>query len=323
MESMIAATAGRNSAMDPDRRIRGAAFAAIEKLSRQHGGQIPWQVIRVGFQAGGETVLFANRAKGIFKPRQMSAALSIKTTVPRAGRSLWYRDQSVGATNLDDATGLLRYDLSRGGREDPTNRALQAAMRRGAPLIYFMGVSPATYQPVFPVWVEDFRQEEGYVLLATADFAVAEVVSPVAAVREGIEASYSAITTRTRNHQAWFSARTKAAYRWRCAFSGLPVRELLVGAHIVPDAEGGPPSVRNGICMSALHHVAFDSHLIGVDPDYRVHVASPLREQQDGDLLANIKRIDGARLRLPQAPEDWPDRRFLDRRFKQFREMLG
>ena len=309
--------------MDPDRRIRGAAFAAIEKLSRQHGGQIPWQVIRVGFQAGGETVLFANRAKGIFKPRQMSAALSIKTTVPRAGRSLWYRDQSVGATNLDDATGLLRYDLSRGGREDPTNRALQAAMRRGAPLIYFMGVSPATYQPVFPVWVEDFRQEEGYVLLATADFAVAEVVSPVAAVREGIEASYSAITTRIRNHQAWFSARTKAAYRWRCAFSGLPVRELLVGAHIVPDAEGGPPSVRNGICMSALHHVAFDSHLIGVDPDYRVHVASPLREQQDGDLLANIKRIDGARLRLPQAPEDWPDRRFLDRRFKQFREMLG
>lgn len=309
--------------MDPDRRIRGAAFAAIEKLSRQHGGQIPWQVIRVGFQAGGETVLFANRAKGIFKPRQMSAALSIKTTVPRAGRSLWYRDQSVGATNLDDATGLLRYDLSRGGREDPTNRALQAAMRRGAPLIYFMGVSPATYQPVFPVWVEDFRQEEGYVLLATADFAVTEVVSPVAAVREGIEASYSAITTRTRNHQAWFSARTKAAYRWRCAFSGLPVRELLVGAHIVSDAEGGPPSVRNGICMSALHHVAFDSHLIGVDPDYRVHVASPLREQQDGDLLANIKRIDGARLRLPQAPEDWPDRRFLDRRFKQFREMLG
>ena len=160
-------------------------------------------------------------------------------------------------------------------------------------------------------------------LLATADFAVTEVVSPVAAVRESLEASYSPITTRTRNHQAWFSARTKAAYRWRCAFSGLPVRELLVGAHIVPDAEGGPPSVCNGICMSALHHIAFDSNLIGVDPDYRVHVASPLREQRDGDLLANIKGIDGARLGLPQAREDWPARRFLERRFKQFREALG
>ena len=73
----------------------------------------------------------------------------------------------------------------------------------------------------------------------------------------------------------------------------------------MPDAEGGLPSVQNGICMSALHHVAFDSHLIGVDPDYRVHVASPLQKQRDGDLLANIKGIDGARLTLPQAPEDW------------------
>ena len=309
--------------MDPDRRIRAAAFAAIEKLSQQWGGQIPWGAIREGFQTGGDTVLFANRAKGIFKPRQMSAALSIKTTVPRSGRSLWYRDQGFDAARLDGATGLLRYDLARGGREDPTNRALRIAMQRGAPLIYFIGISPATYQPIFPVWVEAFRQEEGHVLLATADFAVAEVVSPAAAVRESIEASYSLTTTRTRNHQAWFSARTKAAYRWRCAFSGLPVRELLVGAHIVPDAEGGPPSVQNGICMSALHHVAFDSQLIGVDPDYRVHVAAPLREQQDGDLLATIKGIDGTRLRLPRAREDWPDRGFLERRFEHFREKLG
>ena len=308
--------------MDPDRRIRTAAFAAIEKLSQQWGGQVPWEAIREGFQADGETVLFANRAKGIFKPRQMSAALSIKTTVPRSGRSLWYRDQGFDAARLDGATGLLRYDLARGGTEDPTNRALRTAMQRGAPLIYFIGISPATYQPIFPVWVEAFRQEEGHVLLATADFAVAEVVSPAAAVRESIESSYSLTTTRTRNHQAWFSARTKAAYRWRCAFSGLPVRELLVGAHIVPDAEGGPPSVQNGICMSALHHVAFDSQLIGVDPDYRVHVAAPLREQQDGDLLATIKGIDGTWLRLPRAREDWPDRGFLERRFEHFREKL-
>ncbi len=309
--------------MDPDRRIRAAAFAAIEKLSRQWGGLVPWRAIREGFQADGETVLFANRAKGIFKPRQMSAALSIKTTVPRSGRSLWYRDQGFDAARLDGATGLLRYDLARGGQEDPTNRALRTAMQRGAPLIYFIGISPATYQPIFPVWVEAFRQEEGHVLLATADFAVAEAASPAAAVRDSIEASYSLTTTRTRNHQAWFSARTKAAYRWRCAFSGLPVRELLVGAHIVPDAEGGPPSVQNGICMSALHHVAFDSQLIGVDPDYRVHVAAPLREQQDGDLLATIKGIDGTRLRLPRAREDWPDRGFLERRFEHFREKLG
>ena len=125
--------------------------------------------------------------------------------------------------------------------------------------------------------------------------------------------------TRIRNHQAWFSTRTKAAYQWRCAFSGLPVRELLVGAHIVPDAEGGPPWVQNGICMSALHHVAFDSHLIGVDPDFRVHVSSQLHEQEDDNLLVAITDLNGTQLRLPREREDWPDRDFLERRFVSFR----
>ena len=305
---------------DPDRHIRVAAFAAIEKLSRQLGGQVPWEAIKVGFQVGGERVLFANQAKGIFKPRQMSAALSIKTTVPRSGRSAWYRDQGLGSANLDRATGLLRYDLARGGWADPTNRALWAAMQQGAPLIYFMGLAPATYQPIFPVWVREFKKEEGYVLLATADFEVARIGSADTA-RESIEASYSLTTTHTRNHQAWFSTRTKAAYQWRCAFSGLSVRELLVGAHIIPDAEGGPPSVQNGICMSALHHVAFDSHLIGVDPDCRVHVSSRLHEQEDGDLLAALKDLDGTSLQLPSEQEDWPDRIFLERRFVHFRSL--
>ena len=310
------------SIADPDRQIRAAALADIEKLSRQWGAQVPWEVLKAGFQAGGERVLFANRAKGIFKPRQMSAALSIKTTVPRTGRSPWYRDQRFESASLDKATGLLRYDLAHGGRNDPTNLALLAAMQRGAPLIYFIGVAPAVYQPIFPVWVEQSRLEEGYVLLATADAAAGKEKLAVVAM-EGVEASYSLTTTFTRNHQAWFSARTKAAYRWRCAFSGLPVRALLVGAHIVPDAEGGPPLVQNGICMSALHHVAFDAHLIGVDPDFRIHVSSPLREHQDGKLLAGLKALDGGLLGLPGDREDWPDRAFLERRFARFREAFG
>lgn len=300
---------------DPDKHIRAAAFAAIEKISRQWGGQVPWDAIRMGFQVGGERILFANQARGIFKPHQMSSALSVKTTVPRTGRSRWYRDQDLDS--LDRDTGLLRYDLARGGRNDPTNRALLATMQRDAPLIYFIGLKPAIYQPIFPVWIKDFKQEEGYALLATADFEVPKVGS-ANTVKDNIEASYSRRMTRTRNHQAWFSTRTKAAYQWKCAFSGLPVRELLVGAHIVPDAEGGPPWVQNGICMSALHHPAFDSHLIGVDPDFQVHVSSRLHEQEDGDLLVALKDLDGTELRLPREQEDWPNRDFLKHRFMRF-----
>ena len=313
---------------DPDAPLRAAAFAAIEKLSRRWAGRVPWKDLEPGFQtARGERVLFANRARGIFKPVQMSAALSIKTTMPRAGRSLWYRDQGLDSANLDSDTGLLRYDLARGGPNDPTNRALRAAMHRRAPLIYFIGVAPAVYQPIFPVWVERFLEGPGYALLATADFIDTGNIDTgnvsAVGVRDSVEASYSLTTTRIRNHQAWFSARTKAAYVWRCAFSGLPVRKLLVGAHIVPDADGGPPSVRNGICMSALHHVAFDSHMIGVDPDFQIHVSAPLLDEQDGKLLAALKDLDGTRLQLPRDREDWPDRDFLEHRFAHFRQVAG
>lgn len=89
---------------DPDQRIRAAALAAIERLSRQHGGRVQWADIHRGFCAGGERVHFANRAKGIFKPKQMSAALSIKTVIPRSGREVWYRDQALAA-RTDRATG--------------------------------------------------------------------------------------------------------------------------------------------------------------------------------------------------------------------------
>ena len=305
--------AGDISSTDPDHTIRAAALVAIEKLSRQHGGRVRWTDIHRGFIVNGERIYFATRAQGIFKPKQMSAALSIRTVIPRSGRVAWYRDQGLGGRNSDPETGLLRYDLARGGPHESSNRSLRTAMERRAPLIYFVGFAPSEYQPVFPVWVEAFRENE--VLLATSDSLVSVADS---IVRESVEPTYSPRMTRARNHQAWFSARTKSAYGFRCAFSGLPVRELLVGAHVVPDSEGGPASVNNGICMSTLHHSAYDTHLIGVDPDYRIRVAPPLRERHDGDLLANLKDLDGTRLRLPSQRDDWPDPAYLEQRFAQF-----
>ena len=239
----------------------------------------------------------------------MSAALSLRTVIPRSGREAWYRDQGLAAQNLDHETGLLHYDLARGGPDEPSNLSLRKAMERRAPLIYFAGFAPSQYQPVFPVWVEAFREND--VLLATTD-------NLASVSREGAERSYSFTTTRSRNHQAWFSVRTKAAYGYRCAFSSLPVRELLVGAHIVPDAEGGPASIKNGICMSTLHHAAFDTHLIGVDPDFRIHISPQLRERQDGNLLATLKGLEGTELRLPSDRDDWPSPAFLKRRFARF-----
>ena len=302
---------------DPDQTIRSRALLAIEALARDFGGRLPWAHIHAGFSARGETIHFANRAKGIFKPKQMSGALSIKTVVPKRGRKLWYEDQAPGSERFD-AEGRLRYDLARGGPEEPTNHALRLAWERRAPLIYFLGVAPAVYEPVFPVWVDEIVGSEAR--LSTADRLAPDALVLVEQTRER---SYSYGVRRTRNHQAWFSARTKSAYAYRCALSGLPVRELLVGAHIVPDAEGGPASIPNGICMSTLHHEAFDSHLIGIDPDFRIHIAPRLENRQDGPLLASLKDLQGTDLRLPSRCQDWPDPGHLEHRFSRFLAING
>lgn len=309
---------------DPDQAVRAAAFAELERLVHVHGTVLPWELIERGFPFGGSRIRFASRPVGIFKPQQMSAAISIKTVAPRKGRKAWYSDQ-IGKP--DYRTGLLAYALANGGKRNTTNRALDEARLRQAPLIYLVGVAPAAYEPIWPVWVEHLDYSAGHVLLAAAD-ALEPTMSSVAAAQSGVsnelrERSYSLVAAKKRNHQAWFSSRTKAAYGYRCAFSGLPLRRLLVGAHILPDAEEGPPTVTNGICMSTLHHTAFDAHLIGVDPDCRIHVARSVRNRRDGPLLDGLKGLDGVRLGLPDRPEDQPDPEFLDWRFERFRDAAG
>jgi putative restriction endonuclease len=40
-----------------------------------------------------------------------------------------------------------------------------------------------------------------------------------------------------------------------------------------------------GLPLTKIHHAAFDAHLIGIDPDFRIHVSDRLLEIRDGPLL--------------------------------------
>jgi len=103
--------------------------------------------------------------------------------------------------------------------------------------------------------------------------------------------------------------------------SRLPEPTLLDAAHIVEDKDErlGQPIVPNGIPLSKIHHAAFDAHLIGIDPDYRLHVSERLLEQNDGPMLEVLKRLEGGTLHLPNRPKDLPDRDRLALRFERFK----
>jgi putative restriction endonuclease len=81
----------------------------------------------------------------------------------------------------------------------------------------------------------------------------------------------------------------------------------------------GEPVVPNGIRLSKIHHAAFDTHLIGIDPDYRLHVSERLLIQKDGLMLEALKRLNGEMIHLPTRAKDRPDRDRLALRFERFK----
>jgi putative restriction endonuclease len=136
------------------------------------------------------------------------------------------------------------------------------------------------------------------------------------------ERRYALREVKARLHQASFREAVLAAYGGRCAISHLPEPRLLDAAHIVWDADEqyGQPVVTNGLPLTKIHHAAFDANLIGIDPDYRIHVSDRLLEIHDGPFLElGLKRIAGTLIDLPRRIEDRPDRDRLALRFEEFR----
>jgi putative restriction endonuclease len=69
-----------------------------------------------------------------------------------------------------------------------------------------------------------------------------------------------------------FRKNVLAAYDYRCAMSGIKL-DLLDAAHLIPvEHERGTDETKNGICLSAIHHRAFDHGLVGIRKDYTVVV---------------------------------------------------
>ena len=106
----------------------------------------------------------------------------------------------------------------------------------------------------------------------------------------------------------------------RCAICALRERELVQAAHIVPDIENaGIAAVVNGLALCAIHHLAYDRNLLGIDPDGVVHIASRLLREQDGPMLREgLQGFHGSGIGMPRRPQDHPDPDRLAIRFERF-----
>lgn len=313
--------------MERDTAFRAAAFARLRALSPD-GGPLPWALIDQGFTHEGSVHLFASQALGIFAPKAMGRILSIKTVHPKPARlgkgKFWYDDQAKQHEDILANGETLRYAMQ---GKDPTNRhnrLLADAYANNLPLVYFVGVAPAVYTALFPVYVAGIDAEGLMVDVAVAaqstQTAPGFVEAPQAPPPDADTRRYTMRQARQRLHQGRFRTAVLEAYNGRCALSGLPETRLLDAAHIVPDADLdlGQPIIPNGLAMSRLHHAAYDAGLLGIDPTGRIHVSRALLAQQDGPILQALQALDGQRLRAPTNPRHAPDPARLEQRFALF-----
>ena len=302
---------------EADARMRLAAFDQVRRLSEVHG-HLTAAEFRLGFTFEGRRIPIVNPQRGIFKPREMRFLLSIKTVFPRPGGRVWYDDQRHVHRQIFEGDEAVDYAFMGTNPDAADNRWLREAYEHRVPVIYFLGIAPGRYQAIVPSFISGWDPAG---LTAKVAFGVPDR-HELAPPENVSERRYALAAVKRRLHQDSFREAVITAYRGRCALSGLREHRLLDAAHIVSDADEtmGQPIVPNGLPLSKLHHAAFDAQLIGIDPDYRVHVSGRLLEQRDGPLLEALKKLHGDRLHLPRRDSDRPDRDRLALRFERFRD---
>jgi putative restriction endonuclease len=301
-------------AWDDDMRIRQAAFAWLTVCTRSDpNGIVSWEQLNA-FQVDGERVPLVGMS-GIWKPRMLRLPISVTTAPARPGRTALYDDEEG-----PDGTFLYRYRGTDPEHRD--NRGVRALMEQVRPLIYLCGVDRGRYMAFCPAYVTgDDRATLTFTLLLDAmeaglsqESVVSEDLTP--------RRRYVTVAARQRLHQAFFRLRVLRAYRSRCTVCRLGHDRLLDAAHILPDRdERGVPSTRNGLSLCKIHHAAFDENILGIDPDYRIHVRQDILDERDGPMLLHgLQEFAGRNLIvMPRREDERPGREFLEARFEGFR----
>ncbi len=314
-----------------DTLIRAAAFKKVQDLQQNHLF-LTSKELSPGFIFNGQRVPFVNPQRGIFKPKSMNFLLSVKTVIPRPGNRVWYDDQVLAHQQIFASEDLIDYSFQGENPEAADNRWLREAYENRVPIIYFLGVAPGSYEAILPVFISSWHREKLKVDLVFGlpnldEITTSKTLTPnhLGCYPENSgERRYALQTVKKRLHQSSFREAIIHAYDGRCAVSGIPETLLLDAAHIVPDRHElfGQPIVQNGLPLSKIHHAAFDAHLLGIDPDYRIHISDRLLEKKDGPLLESLKGLRGKTIHLPKRLSDYPDQERLEMRFQNFRSAV-
>lgn len=296
--------------MAADDALRAAMFEHLARLTARHPEGIPSHLINE-FSFGDQSMRLIVQP-GIWKPRQLDAALTIRTTFVGSPTDRPYEDE-IGPDQL------LRYKWRGTDPDHSDNRALREAMRRRLPLAYFVGVARGVYEAIYPVFVVDEERVLNQFVVAIDEQQA--LLPALAGPQPEAARRYSQRLLKLRLHQPIFRARVLRAYESSCAMCRLRQSELVDAAHILADTHPrGDPVVPNGLALCKIHHAAYDANILGIRPDLVIETRADILAEIDGPMLRHgLQGMHGGRLQVPRQLSARPDADRLEERYERFR----
>src|SRR6056297_1100840 len=293
--------------MSNDSNIRTAAMNHLDSLRSRYREIIPYSVLKEGFQFEGNKIHFLG-PQGIFKPAQMNLPLTVTTTYNGP-----YED-SIGEEFLKYK--YRGYDQSFVNHHE--NVGLRNCMIKHIPLIYLHGVEVGQYVAIYPVFVINDDKSNMEFTIAADDIRIFSTSQIEDSGGEKERRRYVTREVKHRLHQNGFRARIMKAYKETCAFCRLKHANLLDAAHIIPDRDNGSNEVQNGMALCKIHHAAFDQNVLGVNPDYKIHVREDILNEVDGPMLKHgLQELNNQKLHLPRGKRK-PKKEYLEYRYQKF-----
>lgn len=308
---------------DDELRYRESLAVAVEGLVVRNGGFATREEL-FRFKLDGSLAQVMDFNRGIWNPSALSSTLSVVSDAHQGGR-IWGAGGRTYADRINMDTGLLEYSFQAGNPSAGANIKLRMAIQTGMPIFVLRKYGPNFYVPIFPSYVvgEDLERKLVFIAMEDSIRTAFQVGGS-----DALDKAYVERVVRQRVHQPMFRARVMQAYtlpsrsgssRPTCAICRLQHPELLDAAHIVADADAGEARVTNGLALCKIHHAAYDENLVGIAPDYRVHVNHDLLAEVDGPMLTHgFQAMHLEKLALPERHADWPSPENLEQRFEVF-----
>lgn len=148
-----------------------------------------------------------------------------------------------------------------------------------------------------PYWDEFFNNQEALVfesekiLAEYQDITIEEKFKDdLEDIPVGLVGETKIREVKTRVNQNFFRQIVLANYDYKCALTGIDIKDLLIASHIVPWSENITERLNpeNGICLSALYDKAFDKGYISFDDNGKVIFSSILEQKVSNEYYAKF-----------------------------------